>query len=69
MLKITLFVIVFLTSGEETTLVREMDNMEQCKTVANELRDAMVKDNSIKDAVFVCTNKIKPSGVGDGITA
>lgn len=69
MLKITLFVIVFLTSGEKTTLVKQFDNMEQCQTVAKELSDEMIKMDTIKDAIFVCTNKIKPTEAPDGITA
>lgn len=69
MLKITLFVIVFLTSGEQTTLVRQLDNMEQCKAVAYELKEEMLKMDTIKDAIFVCTNKIKPAEAPDGITA
>lgn len=69
MLKITLFVIVFLASGEKTTLVKQFDNMEQCQTVAKELSDEMIKMDSVKDAVFVCTNKIKPTEAPDGIEA
>jgi hypothetical protein len=67
MLKVTLLIIVFLTDNRQTTLIRQVDSMEQCKTAVVEIQKEMEKIPEVQDAVFLCSNRIAPTGVESGV--
>ena len=63
MFKTTLLIIVFLVDNTQTTFVRQFNTMEECRTVANEMKNEMTKMKEVENAVFLCSNRIAPSGV------